>query len=74
MKKFDVSKYKYWCELEERDYVYCKDYKKCMYNELQKYIQCLDEIEEICKTTIFDYPINKVKVILQKIKEVKKNV
>lgn len=48
-------------------------YKKFNYQREQKnkYKQCLDEIEEICKTTICDYPMNKVEEIMKLIKQAK---
>lgn len=43
-----------------------------VHEEWSKDKQCLDEIEEICKTTICDYPMNKIEEIIKLIKQVKK--
>lgn len=40
-------------------------------NLSNKYKQCLNEIEEVCKTTICDYPMNKVEEIMKLIKQAK---
>lgn len=39
--------------------------------KLEQFNNTLNEIEEICKTTICDYPMNKVEEIMKLIKEVK---
>lgn len=48
--------------------------KRSFKNILHKYTlfqQCLDKIEEICKATICDYPMNKVEEIMKLIKQAK---